>query len=111
MQVNFILQLYQVSSIEVAKQELVYFNSDFPKDIIFIVDGEEIGANKSILADKSPFFASFLLDKDNLDRLEISNEAKEVFEQLLHYFYTGKAPSMDLYAIDLLAWAFKVMVT
>ena len=78
-------------------------------DVTFIAGDQEIPAHKALLAAKSPVFAAMFKSKmkeEQTNRIEVTEEA-DVFEELLHYIYTGKIENLDTNAEGLFAAADK----
>ena len=79
-----------------------------------LVGGKKFKVHKGILAIRSPVFAA-MFDHDTKEKqenlIEIPDIKPEVLQALLEHIYTGKVPSMDQYAEELLAAADKVRFT
>ncbi|CAM0902830.1 unnamed protein product [Alopecurus aequalis] len=58
-------------------------------DVIFVVQGEDFPAHKTVLAMRSPVF------KKGMSRITIDDMQPAVFEALLQFMYTGSLPVMD----------------
>jgi hypothetical protein len=68
-------------------------------DLKFIVKGQETTAHAAILAAASPVMAAMFEPgkfKEGQSKIvEIDDIEPEVFQQLLHYVYTGTAPKLE----------------
>lgn len=79
-------------------------------DVKFRIKGNDIPAHKAILAARSPVFAAMLkheMQEGLSNCIEISDIDQPVFEELLWYIYTGKAPRLKELASKLLVAADK----
>ena len=94
----------------------IFYDTKFYDVIFTFPDGKELRAHKVILAYRSPVFKEMFLTlpsnpegevgnfskEEKTSQIEITNISVEVFEQFLSYLYTGKIPSMDLFAKKML---------
>lgn len=68
-------------------------------DVEFNVQGEPMGAHAPIVATSSPILASMLLSRTQeakpMKVVRIRDIEPQVFEQLLHFVYSGRAPLLD----------------
>ena len=81
-------------------------------DVTFTVRGNRFEAHKNILSARSKVFAAMFdhPSKEKKTRIvDVTDIEPDVFEELLHYIYTGKVPSkqMEEVAVELLAAADK----
>ncbi|XP_065204497.1 speckle-type POZ protein-like [Planococcus citri] len=79
-------------------------------DVKFRIKGKDIPAHKAILAARSPVFAAMLkhdMQEGLSNCIEITDIDQPVFEELLWYIYTGKAPRLKELAAKLLVAADK----
>lgn len=82
-------------------------------DVILSVSGVDLPAHRAILAARSPVFAAMFeheMKEVTESKVEIPDVEAEVMEELLGFLYTGKVPSMEVYAGELLAAADKYQV-
>ncbi len=81
-------------------------------DVVFVVEGKEMPANKYIIAMKSPVLLSTFENDGSLQRVILSDEevSHEVFHQFLEYLYTDtlSTASLEAHARALLPLADKV---
>lgn len=79
-------------------------------DVVLHVSGKEFRAQKAILAARSPVFAA-MFEHDTSERahsrVDIPDVDPDVFREMLRFVYTGRAPSPDDMAADLLVAADK----
>ncbi|XP_064472257.1 speckle-type POZ protein-like isoform X2 [Ornithodoros turicata] len=86
------------------------FESQKFSDVILSVNGREFYAHKAILAARSPVFAAMFeheMEEKKQNRVEITDMDHEVLREMLRFIYTGRAPSLERMADDLLAAADK----
>lgn len=79
-------------------------------DITFNVQGREFKAHKVILAAHSQVFSAMFeheMEEKRQNGVEIIDVKPEVFQEMLDFIYTGKAPNLNKKASDLLAVADK----
>lgn len=79
-------------------------------DVILSVNGKHLFAHKAILAARAGYFAAMFeheTKEKKENRVEITDVDAEVLTEMLQFIYTGKVPSMDKYAVELLAVADK----
>ena len=82
-------------------------------DVVLSVCGEDLFAHKAILASRSMVFAAMFehdTKESKENKVDITDCDPEVFGQMLQFIYTGKVPSMDVYAGELLASSDKYQV-
>ena len=84
-------------------------------DVTFNVRGQQFQAHKTILIARSPVFAAMFdhpLKEKMMGIVDVPDIEPNVFEELLHYIYTGQVPSkqMDEVAVELLAAAEKYLL-
>ena len=94
----------------VANNELLLGDNKF-SNVILVVDGEEVKANKIMLTSCSPVFNGMFqagMSECNENRVHIPDVEKQVFMKLLEYIYTGKVTNMVCFAEKLLPIADKV---
>ena len=102
------------------KKELVedfedLFEDKKHSDVTFNVRGQQFQAHKTILIARSPVFAAMFdhpLKEKMMGIVDVPDIEPNVFEELLHYIYTGQVPSkqMDEVAVELLAAAEKYLL-
>lgn len=79
-------------------------------DVILSVNGKDLFAHKAILASRAGYFAAMFeheTKEKKENKVDITDVDAEVLTEMLTFIYTGKVPSMDKYAIELLAVADK----
>lgn len=79
-------------------------------DVVLHVDGKEFRAQKAILAARSPVFAAMFehdTSESTHNRVDVTDVDPDVFGDMLQFVYTGRAPSLDDMAADLLVAADK----
>lgn len=67
-------------------------------DVVLKVEGREIRAHKLILAARSPVFAAMFehkMKESKLGRVEITDCDFEVFNEVVEFIYTGRAPKLN----------------
>lgn len=79
-------------------------------DVILSVNDKQLLAHKAILASRAGYFAAMFeheTKEKKENKIDIPDVDAEVLREMLHFIYTGKVPSMEKYAIELLAVADK----
>ncbi|KAH9363392.1 hypothetical protein HPB48_019476 [Haemaphysalis longicornis] len=79
-------------------------------DVVLHVNGKEFRAQKAILAARSPVFAAMFehdTSESTHNRVDVTDVDPDVFGDMLQFVYTGRAPSLDDMAADLLVAADK----
>jgi len=81
--------------------------------VVFVVDDKEFHLHKTILAARSPVFATlfqsdFVEVRQNKVVLKDENISAEHFEQFLAFIYSGKVPTLGENALELFYMADKV---
>ncbi|CAG5131835.1 unnamed protein product [Candidula unifasciata] len=79
-------------------------------DVTLCVGGREFLAHKAVLAARSPVFHAMFeheMTESKQNRVDIEDIDHEVMREMLRFVYTGKSPSLDKMADDLLAAADK----
>ncbi|XP_077544716.1 speckle-type POZ protein-like [Haemaphysalis longicornis] len=67
-------------------------------DVVLKVEGREIRAHKLVLAARSPVFAAMFehkMKESKLGRVEITDCDFEVFNEVVEFIYTGRAPKLN----------------
>ncbi|XP_078234084.1 speckle-type POZ protein-like [Pogona vitticeps] len=80
-------------------------------DCCLCVGGQEFRAHKAILAARSPVFSAMFeheMEESKKNQVNIKDIKPEVFKEMVHFIYSGKAPNINQMAYDLLAAAEKV---
>lgn len=86
------------------------FESGKFSDVILSVNGTEFNAHKSILAARSDVFSAMFeheMEEKKQNRVEIVDMDESVLSEMLKFIYTGRSPSLEKMADDLLAAADK----
>ena len=79
-------------------------------DCCLVVAGQEFRAHKAILAARSPVFRAMFqhdMEESRTHRVEIRDLEPQVFETMMGFIYTGKAPALHSMADAVLAAADK----
>ncbi|KAH9375753.1 hypothetical protein HPB48_014637 [Haemaphysalis longicornis] len=79
-------------------------------DVVFNLGGRELRAHKNILVARCPVFASMFeheMTESIQNRVDITDIDHEVFREMLRFIYTGRAPDIDKFPMDLLVAADK----
>jgi speckle-type POZ protein len=84
-------------------------------DATFNINGRKFAAHKTILAMRSPVFAAMFLHPTKemqSGEVEVEDIDPDVFQEVLHYLYTGltRSSAMDVMAPGLLAAVDKYML-
>ncbi|CAG2112694.1 unnamed protein product [Medioppia subpectinata] len=67
-------------------------------DFTVVVDDQEFAVHKAVLAARSPVFRAMIandMKEKKESKVILYDTDKEVFEQLLHFIYTGSAPKIE----------------
>lgn len=86
------------------------FQSEKFGDVVFNFGGCEVRAHKNILVARCPVFASMFeheMTETIQNRVNITDIDHEVFREILRFIYTGQAPNIDKFPMDLLVAADK----
>ncbi|KAH9382514.1 hypothetical protein HPB48_011331 [Haemaphysalis longicornis] len=86
------------------------FESGQLSDVVFVLDGRELRAHKPILVARCSVFASMFehdMLENVLNKVDIKDIDHDVFSEMLRFIYTGKAPDIDKFPMDLLVAAEK----
>ncbi|XP_051054990.1 speckle-type POZ protein-like [Phodopus roborovskii] len=86
------------------------WEKSFFTDCCLVVAGQEFRAHKVILAARSPVFRTLFqhdLKESRTNRIEIHDLEPQVFEAMMGFIYTGKAPDLHSMADAVLAAADK----
>ncbi|XP_022245728.1 protein roadkill-like isoform X2 [Limulus polyphemus] len=89
------------------------FESQKFSDVILSVNGREFYGHKAILAARSLVFAAMFeheMEEKKQNRVHITDMDHEVLREMLRFIYTGKSPSLEKMADDLLAAADKYAI-
>ncbi|XP_076309247.1 protein roadkill-like isoform X3 [Tachypleus tridentatus] len=89
------------------------FESQKFSDVILSVNGREFYGHKAILGARSLVFAAMFeheMEEKKQNRVYITDMDHEVLREMLRFIYTGKSPSLEKMADDLLAAADKYAI-
>jgi hypothetical protein len=82
------------------------FNDKVLSDFTIEVKGKQFAVHKTVLAARSSVFRDMFCnvgnDEKSDDKIVLQNIEREVFEEMLTFIYTGKAPNVKKYANELL---------
>jgi speckle-type POZ protein len=82
------------------------FNDKVLSDFTIEIKGKQFAVHKTVLAARSSVFRDMFcnvgIDEKNDDKIDLQNIEIEVFEEMLTFVYTGKAPKIEKYANELL---------
>jgi len=104
--------VYSTSARKKNGLEKLFCNSLY-SDLTFVAGGKEFPAHRALVADRCPIFDDLFKDpmkKLQMNRIEVP-EGAAVFEELLHFMYTGKSENLPSLAEDLLVAAEKYQLT
>ena len=79
-------------------------------DVCFCVAGQEFQAHKAILAARCPVFGAMFrhdMQERRSNQVQIHDVDPPVFQEMMYFLYTGKAPSLHTMAPELLTAADK----
>lgn len=79
-------------------------------DVVFNLGDHQLRAHKNILVARCPVFASMFeheMTESIMNRVDITDIDHEVFHEMLRFIYTGQAPGIDKFPMDLLVAADK----
>ena len=85
-------------------------------DLVFVFpaeSGREVRAHKAVLVTRCPMFASMFdcaLMESATNRVVIDDVRSQLFEQVIHFIYTGEVDELEKIAKDLLGVADKVCI-
>ncbi|KAH9363621.1 hypothetical protein HPB48_004142 [Haemaphysalis longicornis] len=99
-----------VPSCRLSEDYGMLFESEQFGDVVFIIGGYELHAHKGILVARCPVFASVFehdMKERMQNRVDITDIDHDVFHEMLRFIYTGQAPNIDKFPMDLLAAADK----
>ena len=89
-----------------------FFKNGHLADVVLVAGGRELKAHKAILSARSKVFAAMFEHSETKEaqesRIEITDLAADVCQQLLRYIYSSNIDSLDHLAGELLAAADKV---
>jgi hypothetical protein len=74
-------------------------NNQLLSDVVFIIEGKEIRANKAVMAARSEHFRALFyggMKEQHEARVEIPDIAYNVFEAILEYLYTDTVRGMNV---------------
>lgn len=74
-------------------------NNSLLSDVVFIIEGKEIKANKAIMAARSEHFRALFyggMKEQHENKVEIPDIAYNVFEAILEYLYTDTVKGMNV---------------
>ena len=103
-------QLAKRAKLQVADDLRKHVTGGSYSDVTFTVSGRQFPAHKVLLAARSPVFAAMFrpgMRESHTNRVDVPDIDSDVFEELLHFIYTGETSSVDQMAQQLLAAADK----
>ena len=74
-------------------------NNSLLSDVVFVIEGKEIRANKAVMAARSEHFRALFfggMKEQHEGRVEIPDIAYNVFEAILEYLYTDTVRGMNV---------------
>ncbi|KAH9363683.1 hypothetical protein HPB48_017033 [Haemaphysalis longicornis] len=102
--------LFDIPTSQVSRDYGKLLDSGMSCDVVFKVGGIKIGAHKVILAARCPVFASMFkhdMLENTTNEVEIPDIGSEVFREMLRFVYTGEAPNLQKFPMQLLVAADK----
>ncbi|XP_043910891.1 speckle-type POZ protein-like [Protopterus annectens] len=98
------------SEIQLTKDLQGLLENSWYTDCSLCVAGAEFQAHKAVLAARCPAFRAMFerhMAEEKKNHFEITEVKPEIFKEILHFIYTGRAPNLNNMGYDLLAAAEK----